>query len=174
MTPDIACLGKAIGGGYPIGAIVGREEIFQSVSLEAVSSGEFVMISGTFSGNPVTGAAGDATLRVLQQPDSYQRLNEKGKRLGDGLKELSQMLELPTYVCQAGSVVDILFTDREVHRYRDTWSADAEMGYKFRTGLIRRGIWSLPGAKMYVSLAHSNEDIDHTLEVAKEVMQELR
>ncbi|MEE9199549.1 MAG: aspartate aminotransferase family protein [Dehalococcoidia bacterium] len=174
VVPDMACLGKVIGGGYPIGAIVGREEIFRSVTPEAVASGEAAMLSGTFTGNPVTAAAGAATLRVLQGPDTYRRLNEKGKRLGDGLKELSQMLELPAYVCQEGSVVDMLFTDEEVSQYRDTWSADAELGYRFKTGLMRRGIWAPPGPKMYVSLAHSDEDIDRTLETAEEVMRELR
>ncbi|MFQ5872450.1 MAG: aspartate aminotransferase family protein [Dehalococcoidia bacterium] len=174
VVPDMACLGKVIGGGYPIGAVVGREEVFYSVTPEAVASGEAVMLSGTFTGNPVTAAAGVATLQILQQPDTYKRLNEKGGRLGDGLKELSQMLELPAYVCQVGSVVDIMFTDREVHQYRDTWSADAERGYNFRIGLMRRGIWAPPGPKSYVSLAHTEEDIDRTLEAAEEAMRDLR
>lgn len=174
VVPDMACLGKVIGGGYPIGAVVGREELFHSVTPEAVASGEAVMQSGTFTGNPVTAAAGSATLKVLQQPNAYRRLNEKGKRLGDGLKELSQMLELPAYVCQVGSVLDILFVDKKVTQYRDTWAANSEMGYNFRIGLMRRGIWAPLGLKMYVSLAHSDEEIDRTLEAAEESMRDLR
>ncbi len=63
-----------------------------------------------------------------------------GKRLGDGLRELSQMLEIPASVCQEGSPVDIMFTDQPVRQYRDTWAVDVERSYLFKVGLIRRGI----------------------------------
>jgi glutamate-1-semialdehyde 2,1-aminomutase len=174
VVPDLVCLGKAIGGGHPTGAVAGPAELFQTVTPEAVAEGHFVIASGTFSGNPLSATAGLATLGVLRRPGSYDRLNANGKRLGDGLKRLSHILEIPAYVCQTGSVVDILFTDREVRTYRDTWSADSAKGTKFRHEMIRRGIWSPPGSKMYVSLVHSNEEIDRTLEVAEAAMRALR
>ncbi len=175
VVPDMACLGKVIGGGYPIGAVVGREDLFRSVTPGAAESGQTVMQGGTFSGNPLSTAAGVAALGVLHRPGQYDRLNFLGKKLGDGLKELSQILELPAYVCQEGSLVDILFIDRPVLQYRDTWAADTDRTYQFKAGLIRRGVWAVPGGpKMYVSLAHSEEDIDLTLQAAEESMRDLR
>ncbi len=175
VTPDLATLGKIMGGGYPIGAIVGREELFYPFTPEAASQGEVAMYGGTFSGNPVSMTAGRAALNVLHRPGQYERLSVMGKRLGDGLKELSQMLEVPMFVCQEESIVDVMFTDRAVEGYRDTWSADADMAYRFKTGMIRRGVWTVPGGpKMYVSLVHSEEDIDRTLAVAEESLRDLR
>ena len=175
VVPDLACLGKIIGGGHPIGAVVGREELFRSVTPEAAASGQMVMQGGTFSGNPLSAAAGNATLDVLSRPGQYERLDTLGKRLGDGLRELSQMLEIPASVCQEGSLVDIMFTDQPVRQYRDTWAVDAERSYLFKVGLIRRGIWAVPaGPKMFVSMAHSEEDIDLTLAAAEDSMRDLR
>ena len=175
VSPDLATMGKVIGGGYPIGAIVGQKDLFYPFTPEAAARGEAAMYGGTFSGNPASMAAGRATLDVLRRPGQYERLATMGKRLGDGLKELGQMLEIPMFVCQEGSIVDVLFTDQPVTQYRDTWSADADMGKRFKMGLIRRGVWSVPGGpKMYVSLAHSEEDIDHTLAVAEESLRDLR
>ena len=168
-------MGKVIGGGYPIGAIVGQNDLFYPFTPEAAARGELAMYGGTFSGNPASMAAGRATLNVLRRPGQYERLATMGKRLGDGLKELGQMLEIPMFVCQEGSIVDVLFTDQPVTQYRDTWSADADMGRRFKMGLIRRGVWSVPGGpKMYVSLVHTEEDIDHTLAVAEESLRDLR
>ena len=175
VSPDLATMGKVIGGGYPIGAIVGQKDLFYPFTPEAAARGELAMYGGTFSGNPASMAAGRATLNVLRRPGQYERLATMGKRLGDGLKELGQMLEIPMFVCQEGSIVDVLFTDQPVTQYRDTWSADADMGRRFKMGLIRRGVWSVPGGpKMYVSLVHSEEDIDHTLAVAEESLRDLR
>ncbi len=175
VVPDLVCLGKVIGGGYPIGAVAGPEEMFRLVTPQAVAENRFVIISGTFSGNPLSATAGLATLAVLKRPGSYERLNANGKRLGDGLKRLSTMLEMPAYVCQTGSVVDIAFTDKtEVRTYRDMWAVDSGKTNRFRLEMMRRGIWSPPGSKMYVSMVHSNEDIGRTLDVAEEAMRAVR
>lgn len=174
VVPDIAALGKAIGGGYPVGAVVGREEMMAPLTVEALRENRHVFYSGTFSGNPLTATAGLATLGVLRRPGAYERLEAAGKRLAHGLRDLCRMLEFPAFVAQEGSVVDVLFTDVEVKDYRDTLTADAERGTQFRLGLIRRGVWSPPGTKFYVSLAHSDEDIDRTLEAAEGALRELQ
>ena len=168
VSPDLATMGKVIGGGYPIGAIVGQKDLFYPFTPERPPRGDLAMYGGTFSGNPASMAAGRATLNGPETARQYERFATMGKRLGDGLKELGQMLEIPMFVCQEESIVDVLFTDQPVTQYRDTWSADADMARRFKMGLIRRGVWSVPGGpKMYVSLVHSEEDIDHTLAVAE-------
>jgi glutamate-1-semialdehyde 2,1-aminomutase len=91
--------------------------------------------------------------------------------LGDGLREISARLRIPTFVVNEGPMVDLWFTEREITAYPDTWCADTIKAYKFKLGLIDRGIWSPPGHKMFLSLAHSDEDIALTLEAAERSMK---
>jgi glutamate-1-semialdehyde 2,1-aminomutase len=173
VVPDLTALGKSLGGGYPIGAIVGRADLFDSVTPAAVARGRFAMYTGTFSGNPVSCAAALATLNVLQRPGVYARLHGLAQRLADGLREISARLGRATFVVNEGPMVDMWFTDRRVDSYPAIWTADVERGRAFKLGLIRRGIWSPPGLKMFLSLAHTDEDIVRTLEAAEAAMKAL-
>jgi glutamate-1-semialdehyde 2,1-aminomutase len=131
------------------------------------------MYTGTFSGNPVSCAAALATLNVLQRPGVYARLHGLAQRLADGLREISARLGRATFVVNEGPMVDMWFTDRRVDSYPAIWTADVERGRAFKLGLIRRGIWSPPGLKMFLSLAHTDEDIVRTLEAAEAAMKAL-
>lgn len=173
VVPDLAALGKSLGGGFPIGAIVGRSELFESVTPAAVARGRFAMYTGTFSGNPVSCAAALATLAVLRQPGTFERLHFLGRRLADGLRAISRRLGIATFVVNEGPMVDLWFTDRDVDAYPMMWPADAVRGRKFKIELMRRGIWSPPGLKMFLSLAHSDEDVDRTLDAADAAMRAL-
>lgn len=174
VVPDLTALGKSLGGGYPIGAVVGREEVMEWLTPRAVTARRYAMYRGTFSGNPVSCTAGVATLRVLQRPGTYERLHAIGRVLGDGLRETSQRLGLPTFVVNEGPMVDIWFTEKKIESYPDTWTADVERARKFKVGLMQRGVWSPPGLKMFLSLAHTDEDIARTLEAAEASMRALR
>ena len=173
VVPDLAALGKSLGGGYPIGAIVGRAELFECVTPAAAERGRFAMYTGTFSGNPVSCAAALATLEVLRGPGMFERLHALGQRLADGLREISGQLGIATFVVNEGPMVDLWFTDRTVDSYPMSWSADAERGRRFKLELMRRGIWSPPGLKMFLSLAHSDQDVDRTLDAAAAAMRTL-
>jgi glutamate-1-semialdehyde 2,1-aminomutase len=171
VVPDLTALGKSLGGGYPIGAIVGRAELFESVTPAAVAQGRFAMYTGTFSGNPVSCAAALATLNVLQRPGTYARLHATGQTLAAGLRDISARLGLPTFVVSEGPMVDLWFTDQPVSSYPAIWAANAERGRAFKLGLMRRGIWSPPGLKMFLSLAHTDEDLARTLDAAEAAMR---
>ena len=173
VVPDLAALGKSLGGGYPIGAIVGRTDLFDSVTPAAIERGRFAMYTGTFSGNPVSCAAALATLDVLQRPGTFARLHALGQNLADGLREISDRLGLATFIISEGPMVDLWFTDQAVASYPASWAADAERGRAFKLGLMRRGIWSPPGLKMFLSLVHTDEDIARTLEAAEGAMKAL-
>jgi glutamate-1-semialdehyde 2,1-aminomutase len=173
VTPDMTALGKSLGGGHPIGAIVGRADLMDYFSPARIAEGTAVLHVGTFSGNPVSCAAGAAALKVLKRPGTFERLHDLGQRLGDGLREISVRRGRPTFVVNEGPMVDIWFTDREVSSYPDTWAADAQIAKRFRLGLMERGIWAPPGLKMFLSLAHSDEDIARTLEAADSSMRDL-
>jgi glutamate-1-semialdehyde 2,1-aminomutase len=173
VVPDLAALGKSLGGGYPIGAIVGREALFESVTPAAAQRGRFAMYTGTFSGNPVSCAAALATIQVLKEPGTYERLHEVGRRLADGLREVSRRRGVATFVVSEGPMADLWFTDRAVESYPASWSADAALGRRFKLGLMQRGIWSPPGLKFFLSLAHTDQEVDRTLEAADAVLAEL-
>jgi glutamate-1-semialdehyde 2,1-aminomutase len=173
VTPDMTALGKSLGGGHPIGALVGRADLMEYFSAEHVQRGEAVLHVGTFSGNPVSCAAGVATLKVLLRPGAFERLHALGQRLGDGLREISVRLSRETFVMNAGPTVDLWFTDRPVQAYPDNFHADGALARRFRLGLVERGIWAPPGHKMFLSLAHSDEDIAATLQAAEESMRSL-
>jgi glutamate-1-semialdehyde 2,1-aminomutase len=115
-----------------------------------------------------------ATIRALKRPGTYERLHAVGQRLADGLREISRRLELPAFVVNEGPMVDLWFTETEIASYPDIWTADPALGRKFKLELMHHGVWSPPGLKMFLSLAHSDADIDRTLAVADAAMRVLR
>lgn len=173
VVPDLTGLGKSLGGGHPIGALVGRADLMDYFSPARVATGDAVLHVGTYSGNPVSCAAGAATIRELKKPGAFERLHAIGRDLADGLREISARLSIPTFVVNEGPMVDVWFTDRQIASYPDTWSADSAKASKFKLGLLDRGIWSPPGHKMFLSLAHEDADIARTLEAAEASMRTL-
>ena len=174
VVPDLAALGKTLGGGFPIGAVAGRAEFFETVTPRALSQGRAALSTGTYSGNPVSCAAGAAAIDVLRRPGTYERLHQVGKMLGDGVRDISRRLGVPTFVVQEGPMVDLWFTEQPVESYPDTWRADRERAWRFKTGLMQRGVWSPPGLKMFLSLAHTDDDVARTLTAVEASMRELR
>jgi glutamate-1-semialdehyde 2,1-aminomutase len=174
VVPDMTALGKSLGGGYPIGALVGSRKYLDILSPAEVAAGRYVMQVGTFSGNPISCTAGAATIKALRAPGTYERLHAIGRTLGDGLREIAGRLGIPMFVVNVGPMVDMWFTDREIDSYPATWIADTATMRRFKLGLIERGIWSPPGLKMFLCLSHSDEDIARTLEAAEASMRALK
>jgi glutamate-1-semialdehyde 2,1-aminomutase len=174
VVPDMTALGKSLGGGHPIGALVGKKQFLDILSPAEVAAGRYVMQVGTFSGNPISCTAGAATIKALRRSGTYPRLHELGQKLGDGLREISKRLGIPAFVVNVGPMVDIWFTDREIDSYPATWMTDSARLRQFKLGLIERGIWSPPGLKMFLCLSHTDEDIDRTLEAAEASMRALK
>jgi glutamate-1-semialdehyde 2,1-aminomutase len=173
VVPDLTALGKSLGGGHPIGALVGRADLMEYLSPARAQAGTAIAHVGTYSGNPISCAAGAATIRVLKRPGSFERLHRVGRMLGDGLREISRRRGVATVVVDEGPMVDLWFTDRPVSSYPDTWAADTQIARRFKLGLLDRDIWSPPGFKMFLSLAHTDEDIARTLDAADASMRAL-
>ncbi|MFG6325245.1 MAG: glutamate-1-semialdehyde 2,1-aminomutase [Lachnospiraceae bacterium] len=160
VKPDITTLGKIIGGGMPVGAYGGRKEIMDMVS----PVGE-VYQAGTLSGNPIATTAGIETLKILMKDKSiYLRLEEKTKRLeqaaaGGAIR-----------VNRIGSLMSIFFTDRHVTDYDSAVSSDTEAYAEYFKFLLENGIYAAPSQfeAMFVSDAHSDEDIEKTCQVFKD------
>jgi glutamate-1-semialdehyde 2,1-aminomutase len=171
VVPDVAVYGKTISGGYPMAAVCGRADILSFADPRRKGNAPYAFVSGTTNGNPVSAAAGLATLDVLETDGVYTRLYEIPARLRNGLEALGARAGLPLQVLGEGPVLQPYFADIEIRNYADTLRADAGAAKQFGIEMIKRGIFFNPGSKIYFSLAHTEADIDRTLEAAEEALK---
>jgi glutamate-1-semialdehyde 2,1-aminomutase len=175
VVPDLACYGKVIGGGYPLSAVVGSKHLLQLADPGQKGRGRYCFLSGTLTGNPAACAAGLAALGVLRQPGAYERLRALGERLMEGLERAGADAGVPLQVIGDGPVCQAYFTDhRPLRNHRDLLRADKGRAVRFGHELIRRGVYCTPGGKLYLSLAHSESDIDQTVEIAAAALRAMR
>jgi glutamate-1-semialdehyde 2,1-aminomutase len=170
VVPDLAALGKIIGGGFPLAAVVGRRDIMRHLSQELEGTGEMVLQAGTLNGNPIAAAAGLATLAELRKPGQYERLFATGARLKTGLTEAAQKAGFTAQVAGEAPVFEIYFTDRPITDYRATLTADRGLHAAFTQAMLRRGVVKA-AAKFYVSLAHGEEEVRRTIQVFEESLE---
>jgi glutamate-1-semialdehyde 2,1-aminomutase len=172
VAADLACYGKVIGGGYSVSAVVGKREILQLADPRQKGRGPYCFLSGTLTANPIACAAGLATLNVLCRPGVFERLHRLGQRLSEGLRQAGAHAGVPIQVLGDGPVLQVFFTDsRPLRNHRDLLRADKNKAVAFGHALIRQGIYCTPGGKLYLSLAHSDQDIDRTVEAATIALQ---
>ncbi len=175
VVPDLACYGKAMAGGYPLSAVVGKADLLKLADPRQRGQGPYIFMSGTLTANPVACAAGLAALNVLEQPGVYDRLHAVGTRLADGLVRVGADAGVALQVLGDGPVLQVLFTAHQpLRNHRDLLRADRKQGVQFGHELIRRGVYCTPGGKLYLSLAHSDADIDRTVEIAGEVLRGMK
>lgn len=174
VIPDMCALGKIMGGGYPLAAAVGRADIMQVYDQEATETDTYVNQIGTLNGNPIACAAGLATLAELRKPGTYQRLRDTGRRVRQALVDICTKNGLAVQSCGEDAVFDVFFTHQPVANYRDGLAADAQLMARFNAGLLEQGILKGWPQKFYPSLAHTDEDIDRTVEAFSEVIPRLR
>ncbi|CAA9220296.1 MAG: Glutamate-1-semialdehyde aminotransferase [uncultured Chloroflexi bacterium] len=170
VEPDLCTLGKAFAGGFPVAAIAGRREIFEVTRPERRGKATFAWLSGTFNGNPVGAAAGLACLEVLSQPGVYDRLQSIGDRLRAELPVAAQEagLDVEVQAIGDGPVVQVFFGPGPLRTYRDVLATDQNLRKQFGVELVKRGVLTNPGEKLYLSLAHTDADIDRVLDAAQE------
>jgi glutamate-1-semialdehyde 2,1-aminomutase len=173
VRPDIATLGKALGGGYPLGAVVGRADVLDLTREDRLGQERYVWFASSVGGNPVSAAAGLATLGELQEPGTYPRLFALGEALRSGLRDTLKEEGIAGHVQGDGPLGAVVFTDREVVDYRTALGADRKRARAFLLGLFRRGIFLNPmSTKFYLSLAHTEAQIGEFLEVARTTLRE--
>ncbi|HLI52145.1 MAG TPA: glutamate-1-semialdehyde 2,1-aminomutase [Thermomicrobiaceae bacterium] len=170
VTPDLTCLGKIIGGGLPVGAYGGRRGI-----MERIAPLGPVYQAGTLSGNPLAMAAGLATLEILRQPGTYERLEAQAARLEAGLAQAARHNEIPATINRVGSMLTTFFVDGPVAGYQQATAADTKRFAHFQQGMLERGVYLAPSQfeSSFVSLAHQEADIDRTIEAADQALREL-
>ena len=165
VIPDLVALGKILGGGYPLAAVAGRDEIMSIFDQSLAEADSFVPQIGTLNGNPVACAAGLATLAELRKEGAYERLYATGRRLRDALERLCLEGEVPIQPSGEDPIFGFYFTDQPVNDYRDTLKADGDMMARFNSAARDQGILKGADNKYYPSLAHTPEDVDRTIEV---------
>ena len=169
ITPDLTCLGKIIGGGLPVAAYGGKREIMEKVS----PSGP-VYQAGTLSGNPLAMTAGLETLKIITaepeagEPDYSRKLTLKTKKLLLGWQEKAKEAGVNIQAHQAGSMFGIFFSEKEVYDYDDAEAADQEAFKVWFKAMLEQGIYLAPSQfeTLFMSGAHTEEDIDRTIEAA--------
>ncbi len=164
VQADLVTYGKIIGGGMPVGAYGGRRAL-----MELVAPLGPVYQAGTLSGNPVAMAAGLAQLRVLEESDPYAELERKGRSLAEGLRRLAEQTGVPMQVNQIGSLLTTFFTQGGVTGYAQAKGSDLNRFKGWYHGLLQGGVYAAPSQfeAMFLSAAHSAEDLAQVLEVAK-------
>lgn len=169
VTPDLSIFAKAIASGYPISAIVGKREWIAEIESARV------IHAGTMNGSNATIAAALATIQVLENdPDTYGRMFKLGHRLMDGLKNAAKSSGQNLLVQGMGPMFTTLFTPLgKICDYRDTLSADKAKLNTFITGLHDRGIRVIGRGLWYISAVHTEEEIDHAIDVATEVLESM-
>ena len=171
ITPDLTCLGKIIGGGLPVGAYGGRREI-----MEMIAPTGSVYQAGTLSGNPLVMTAGIETLKVLNQPGVYEQLENAAYRLEECITKAASLLNLDMNVARVGSLLSVSFTGSPVFDYESVSRADTMTFGKFFWQLLSEGVYWPPSQfeTAFVSLAHSDKEIQTTIEIIDKVLSKLQ
>ncbi len=171
VTPDMTCLGKIIGGGLPVGAYGGKREIMKCVAPEGD-----VYQAGTLSGNPLAVTAGLTTLKELAKPGIYDRLEKCATVLANGLADATKRHGIDAWHSRVGSMLMLYFTSETVTDADGARTADTDRFREYFWGLLERGVYVAPSQfeAGFVSLVHSEEDIDKTIQVASEVLAKLK
>jgi glutamate-1-semialdehyde 2,1-aminomutase len=167
LVPDLSCFGKVIGGGLPVGAFGGRADVMDMLAPLGP-----VYQAGTLSGNPLAMAAGLAQLRELEQRSGFARLEQLGAHFEKGLRELLTEKGVPYRFNRVGSMFCLFFTDREIVNVDDVMKQDLAFFKKFFWGCLEKGVYLAPSPYEtgFLSLAHTEPDLDDTLTVFREVL----
>jgi glutamate-1-semialdehyde 2,1-aminomutase len=171
VIPDLTAMGKIIGGGLPVGAFGGREEI---MSLYDQSEGKAVIPhSGTFNGNPMTLVAGLETMKHLT-PDTYNSLNNLGETLRQKLRAVFSELEIPVIISGIGSLFGIHFRNEPIKDYRSTFESDKLMRRMFFTGLLNEGVLLQGQTAGALNVLTEENDIDNFVRLTREVLVRIK
>ena len=171
IVPDLAIFGKAVAGGFPLSVVAGKREIMKLIPEKRV------MHAGTFNGNPISLAAAQATLTVLNDHDGavLRRIRKVGERLIIGIRRLAAESDIPLLINGVGSAFHLSFTTRpEMLNYRDTLDTDTQARDVFLDAMLQEGVYLLPDGRWYVSAAHSAADVEFTLQAARKALAQVR
>ncbi len=170
IKADLTTLGKIIGGGLPVGAYGGKREIMEKVAPEGP-----VYQAGTLSGNPLAVTAGIATLKILEDKRAYEKLENSSKYLCENMEKIAKKYNLKCSFNRVGSMFSIFFTEKKVVDYETAKTSDTEKFANYFAKMLKKGIYLAPSQfeAVFISTAHTKEDLDKTLEAFEETVKGL-
>ncbi|MCK5667741.1 MAG: aminotransferase class III-fold pyridoxal phosphate-dependent enzyme, partial [Gammaproteobacteria bacterium] len=171
ITPDLTVLGKVIGGGMPVGAFGGKENIMNHIAPDGP-----VYQAGTLSGNPVAMSAGLTTLNLISAPNFYKQLTATTLSLVDGLQKSAGAAGIPFTTNAVGGMFGLFFSEAEsISSFDQVMNCNQERFNLFFHGMLEKGIYLAPSAfeAGFVSSAHSENDIEETITIAEQVFSKL-
>lgn len=171
VRPDLTTLGKVLGGGMPVGAFGGRADVMDALAPQGP-----VYQAGTLSGNPVAMAAGLATLEKITRPGFYEPIFARTEQLVQGLRSAAAEIGIPFTTNHVGSMWGCFFTEEEqVQNYQQVMACNTERFNRFFHGMLKRGVYLAPASYEagFMSSAHTEADIEFTVDAAKAVFKEL-
>jgi glutamate-1-semialdehyde 2,1-aminomutase len=174
VKPDLCAMGKIIGGGLPLAAVVGRRDLIELTVPGRPNDGRSVFFSGTLNGNPLACAAGLATLEVLEEQDGPAKVAAAGTKLAKGFREQADRLSIPFQMVGPPSFAEPVFGSQPVTNYAQWGATNQAASKQFSAELMKRGHHVLFVAKYYLSTAHTDSDIDATVSAAYEAMRAVR
>ena len=174
VVPDLATYGKAMSGGFPMAAIAGRSEFMAHLDARRMPRERLVWASGTLNGNPISASAGLAALQVLERPGSYEHLHHIGGRLRREITAIGARHGFSAQTPGEDAVFGVRFmSNQDPRTWEDLLTADKDLGQRWAIELLRRGILVNPNEKFYISIAHTDADVDVTLEAVEAAFSEL-
>ena len=170
FEPDLTALGKVIGGGMPLAAFGGKRDVMEQLAPLGP-----VYQAGTLSGNPVATACGLATIRAIAKPGFFEALSQRTRALADGLREVGQAVGVPISTDSQGGMFGFFLLDQLPHNYGQVMQSNGDAFNRFFHGMLDRGVYLAPALYEagFVSGAHTQADIEQTLQAAKEALQAL-
>jgi glutamate-1-semialdehyde 2,1-aminomutase len=171
IEPDLTCLGKVIGGGLPVGAYGGKREIMEQVAPVGP-----IYQAGTLSGNPLAMSAGYRTLRLLEEPGIYEELDRKTAKLAEGFLQNARRIGVTLKVNRVGSMLSPYFTEQDVVNYETAQRSNMYRFKRYHAAMLDLGILTAPTPYevMFVSTAHSDEDIENTIEAHYQALNTIK
>ncbi len=164
ISPDLIAYGKALGGGYPIGAFGGRADIMEQVNEHRIGGGDYVWMASTLGGNPISTAAANAALGEFRTPGTYPRLHALGQYLREQMAKALNDRGIVGQIIGDGPLAQVVFSPDPVFDYRSTKKGDSVKGRALMLALFRRRVFLNPmGTKLYISIAHDNAAIDELI-----------
>ncbi len=170
IKPDLTAMGKIIGGGLPIGAYGGKQEIMDKVAPLGPA-----YQAGTMAGNPASMLSGIACLEVLKEEGIYEYLDELGARLENGISEAARKYKIPVTINRLKGALTVFFTDQKVENYEQAQKTDSEMFARFFKLMLQQGINLAPSKyeAWFITIAHTKEDIDVTIQAVDRAFEKL-
>jgi glutamate-1-semialdehyde 2,1-aminomutase len=172
VVPDLCALGKSISAGHPFAAVCGRGELMALAEGARQVTGGYVALTGTYSGNPISSVAALAAIEELEQDGVYETLFARGRRLWAGLEARFGAAGIPVRLSGEPPAFQVWFTADEIVDFRSLLACDARRGMRFTGLLLERGVMKAH-EKFFLSTAHTDEDIDLTLDACEDAIRAL-